>query len=192
MAILQGTKRVWKDNSEFKGKADAEVVQQEIDAIASQDPDGKCKNEALVEYARTHTNSESYKLFDWNDTTAAAKYRLHQASRIKCEIMTILEEKNPKASSTQAPIVIKTATNHALPTPGAGHKNIEIILQSQEDTAALDREMFRAIEMFANTMERRFCLAPSYANVVPAIRNLLLSVPASMGVVEKITDKEPS
>lgn len=182
MAILQNSKRVWKDNSEFKGKADAEIVQQEIDAIAAQDPDGKCKNEALVEYARTHANSESHKLFDWNDTTAAAKYRLHQAGRIKCEIMVIAQVQPSNKTPTQIPLTIKTAGNHALPTPGTGHQNIEYILQSQADTAALDREMFRAIEMFAYNLERRFCLAPSYASMVPAIQNLLAALPSATGV----------
>lgn len=35
MAALQGTKRIWKQESEFKNLADAELVQQEIDQIAS-------------------------------------------------------------------------------------------------------------------------------------------------------------
>ena len=179
MAILQNTKRVWKDNSEFKGKADAEVVQAEIDAIASQDPDGKCKNEALVEYARTHTHSESHKLFDWNDTTAAEKYRLHQAARIKCEIMVVISEKNKSVTPEEKPVVIKTVSNHSLPTPGTGHKSIEVILQSKDDTAALDKEMFRTIEVFARNLERRFCFAPSYASIVPAIHNLLAILPSS-------------
>ena len=181
MAILQNSRRVWKDNSEFKGKANAEIVQQEIDDIAAKDPDGKCKNEALVEYARTHANSESHKLFDWNDTTAAHKYRLHQAGRIKCEIMTIVTQNPSQNKTVGGSVVFQTCTNHSLPTPGTGHKNIEIILQSQTDTAALDREMVRSIEIFANHFEKRFCLAPSYNIVAPAIQGLLTLVSSVNG-----------
>ena len=57
MAALQGTKRVWKQESEFKNMADAELVQQEIDYVASQDVNGKCKNQDLVDYARQNPAS---------------------------------------------------------------------------------------------------------------------------------------
>ena len=59
MAALQGTKRVWKQESEFKNMADAELVQQEIDYVASQDVNGKCKNQDLVDYARNNPSSET-------------------------------------------------------------------------------------------------------------------------------------
>lgn len=77
MAALQGTKRIWKQESEFKNLADAELVQQEIDQIAFQDVNGKCKNQALVDFARQNPSSETHKCMEWNDTVAGEKYRLH-------------------------------------------------------------------------------------------------------------------
>lgn len=73
MAALQGTKRIWKQESEFKNLADAELVQQEIDQIAFQDVNGKCKNQALVDFARQNPSSETHKCMEWNDTVAGSK-----------------------------------------------------------------------------------------------------------------------
>ena len=153
MAALQGTKRVWKQESEFKNMADAELVQQEIDYVASQDVNGKCKNQDLVDYARQNPLSETHKCMEWNNQIAGEKYRLHQAARIKDGIRTIVisEPVVKVKKEEQQELEIKVATNHSLPTPGEGHKSIEIILNDKGDTLALEKEMYHAIEIFANS-----------------------------------------
>ena len=179
MAIMQGMKRIWKTNSEFAGKADAETVQKEIDSIAAQDAHGKCSNEALVEYAASHPNSESYKLFEWDDTKAAKKYRIHQAGKIKCEIVTIVTPNtNKKNINPSVPVYI--ATNHALPTtPGNGHKNIEVITQSPNDMDAFDKAMFHAVENFISMMHIRYNQAPSYILFEPMLDQLQITITAA-------------
>ena len=129
MAALQGTKRVWRKESEFKNLADAELVQDEIDLVASQDPNGKCRNQALVDFARQNPQSESHKCFEWNNRQAADKYRLHQAARIKDGIHTIYVGNSVEKVQRSEPelLEIEVVTNHCLPTPGEGHKSIEII-----------------------------------------------------------------
>lgn len=173
MASFKGARRVWKDNSEFKGKADAEAVQQEINLIAQQDPNGKCRNEALVDFARRHPASESHKCFEWDDTKAAESYRLHQATRIKCQIITVTvpQKKQPK---TQA---IEVITNHSLPTPGDGHKDIQVILQNKADTAALDKEMYENLRVYVANFEKRFCLAPSSAGLIQQLQAIVSTLP---------------
>ena len=42
--------------------------------------------EMVVRYARSHPESELFKCFDWNDTTAAEKWRLHTARQISCSL----------------------------------------------------------------------------------------------------------
>ena len=140
MAALQGTKRVWKQESEFKNMADAELVQQEIDYVASQDINGKCKNQDLVNYARQNPLSETHKCMEWNNQIAGEKYRLHQAARIKDGIRTIVipEPVVKVKKEEQQELEIKVATNHSWPTPGEGHKSIEIILNDKGEALALE------------------------------------------------------
>lgn len=180
MAILNGSKRVWREDSEFKGKADAELVQEEINLVASQDINGKCTNEALVDYARNNTSSEVHKCFEWNDTDAAEKYRLHQAARIKCGILTIAVTQGPKAKGEQpTQVQVITATNHALSTPGQGHKDIMLVSQSQADMAAMDKDMARALRSFAASFQQRWNQAPSYSTIEPIIQAMLSSLTAT-------------
>lgn len=178
MALLTGTKRVWRDDSEFKGKADAELVQEEINQLAAQDANGKCTNEALVDFARNNTSSEVRKCFEWNDTDAAEKYRLHQAARIKCGILTIAVQQVPgaKKKDPAQQIQVVTATNHALSTPGQGHKDILLVTQNQADMAAMDKDMARALRSFAAAFQQRWALAPSYSIIHPIIQDMLSSL----------------
>ena len=179
MAALQGTKRVWKQESEFKNMADAELVQQEIDYVASQDVNGKCKNQDLVDYARQNPLSETHKCMEWNNQIAGEKYRLHQAARIKDGIRTIVisEPVVKVKKEEQQELEIKVATNHSLPTPGEGHKSIEIILNDKGDTLALEKEMYHAIEIFANSFKTRFALAPNAGKYIQMFDDIVAQLP---------------
>lgn len=175
MAVMKGAKRIWRDNSEFAGKADAEIVQQEINTIASQDPNGKCRNEALVDFARNHPASESHKCFEWDDTKAAESYRLHQASRIKCAIITVTQTVPPSVQNQPKPI--KVVTNHSLPTPGEGHKDIQLILKDKADMSALDQEMYNNLRTYVTNFEKRFAFAPSSAGIISQLQAIVATLP---------------
>ena len=179
MAALHGTKRVWKQESEFRNMADAELVQQEIDQVASQDANGKCRNQALVDFARQNPTSETHKCMEWNNQIAGEKYRLHQAARIKDGIRTIVIPEATETITHEEPVEleIKVATNHSLPTPGEGHKSIEIILQSQADTLALEREMYNSIRQFAGSFRTRFALAPNASTYIKMIDDIVSQLP---------------
>lgn len=58
------------------GKADAQKVTDEILSIGDE-----ATPDQIIEKAKDE-NSELHKCFDWNDTEAAAKWRLHQARNI--------------------------------------------------------------------------------------------------------------
>ena len=178
MAVLKGTKRVWKNESEFKNLADAELVQHEIDQLAAQDPNEKCTNKALVNFARQNPSSETHKCMEWNDTVAGEKYRLHQAARIKDGIRTIVIPpqtiKNKNNNKTQT---IQVVTNHSLPTAGTGHKNIEIILKSKADTLALQQEMYNSLRQYANSFKTRFALTPNANIYIQMLESIVSKLP---------------
>lgn len=177
MAALQGTRRVWKKESEFKNLADAELVQQEIDHIASQDANGKCQNQTLVDFARQNPTSETHKCMEWNNQIAGEKYRLHQAARIKDGIRTIIIPEATVKVEHEESLEIKIVTNHSLPTPGEGHKSIEIILQNQSDTLALEREMYNSLRQFAGSFKTRFALAPNAGTYIKILEDIVFQLP---------------
>lgn len=169
---LQFLPHEWKDGSTFKGKANADKVQQEIDMLAGLDPNGKCSPTAMVDFAQRHPQSELYKCFEWDDTKAAHAYRLNQATEIKISIVT------PVNRTPVQPQQIKIITNHALKTtPGIGHKNIEIIVNSATDMKALDQDMYDSIRVYIRSFEKRFALAPSYAKIEPLLKNVEAQLP---------------
>lgn len=181
MAIMQNTKKVWKKYSEFANKADAELVQNEIELIAANDADNKCKCADMVDYAANNTSSELYKCFDWNDKSAGHKYRLHQASRIKDNIRTIVvtqntESKFNKDNITTTTIPIEFVTNYSLPTEGTGHESIEMILQDKNKTKALEQEMYNYIEKFIHNFIARYKMLPESTQFIDEfnkIKNLI-------------------
>jgi hypothetical protein len=70
----------WKHGFEGLHHADAQKVYNEISAIGEQSTP-----EQIVEKAKDE-RTELHRCFDWNDTTAAHKYRLQQARQIVCHL----------------------------------------------------------------------------------------------------------
>lgn len=164
----------WKSGCSFSGKADAEKVQMEIDALASVDPNGKCSPKAMVDFAQRHPASELHKCFEWDDTKAANAYRLSQATEIKLSIVTPVQ----KMPITPASVTVKVATNHALKSePGQGHKNIEIVVNSQTDLDALDKDMYDSLGTYINSFRKRFVLAPNYDTFVKMLNEIEAQLP---------------
>lgn len=76
----------------FKG--DPEIVYREIQSIGD-----SYTPQDILNYAREHEDSELYKCFDWDDTSAAEKWRKQTARFICCslKVVEIREEKDPVA-----------------------------------------------------------------------------------------------
>lgn len=78
----------WSKIGEAIYNADAQKVAEEIEAIGSD-----VKPAQIVEKARD-SNTELHKCFDWDDTIAAEKWRLHQARHITgCLVIRRTEER---------------------------------------------------------------------------------------------------
>jgi len=76
----------------FKG--DAKIVYEEIQSIGE-----SYTPHEILEYARENEDSELHKCFEWDDTVAAEKWRVHTARLICCslKVVVIREEKEPVA-----------------------------------------------------------------------------------------------
>ena len=72
-------------------KGDPKKVYEEIQSIG----DSYTPREILA-YARENEDSELHKCFDWDDTTAAEKWRLHTARNICCSLKVEVTQEEGK------------------------------------------------------------------------------------------------
>lgn len=64
-----------------KFKADANKCANELKQLGN-----SITPEQIVDFAK-NPDSELHKCFEWNDTIAAQKYRIHQARTVMCELV---------------------------------------------------------------------------------------------------------
>jgi hypothetical protein len=82
-------------------KDQAIKIKQELEEIAASDPDGVLRPEAVVDFAR-NPKCELHKHFTWNDSEAAAAYRLTQARQIIRVQVTYLDPGDGQEMSVRA------------------------------------------------------------------------------------------
>jgi hypothetical protein len=94
----------WRIGSRIK--ADASRVGAEIDKIR-----GHKTPEKLVSYAEAHPKSELFSCFEWDDSTAAAKYRIEQARHVLASLVITKTEYEPKEKKEIKVSTIKAYEN---------------------------------------------------------------------------------
>ena len=106
---------------------DAQTVYEEITSIGDE-----IKPEQIVEKARDE-NTELHKCFEWDDTKAAEKWRLHQARNVVCELVFKQENLQDKEEYVPIRVLCKTDSNSYYKVPEIVFKNAdehEKLLQS--------------------------------------------------------------
>lgn len=96
-------------------KADAQKVADEIMEIGDE-----VKPEQILEKARDK-NTELHKCFEWDDSIAAEKYRLHQARTVVCQL--VFKEIEEKEDTTPKRIFHRTENN-------GGYKSMSFIAKN--------------------------------------------------------------
>ena len=99
-------------------KADAQKVADEIMEIGDE-----VKPEQILEKARDKT-TELHKCFEWNDSVAAEKYRLHQARTIVCQL--VIKEAEGKQETTPVRVFHRTEN-------GGGYKSMSFIVKDSTE-----------------------------------------------------------
>lgn len=87
-------------------KADANKVGAELEIIEKNED---LTAEAVLKYARSHTNSELYGAFEWDDAIAGEKYRRDVASRIISSIRVEIIEDDKKKTNKPIKAFVQTA-----------------------------------------------------------------------------------
>ena len=86
--------------------ADANKVGHELEII---EQNNELNPQAVVDYARTHTDSELYNVFDWNDSSAAEKYRRQVASNVITSIRVEIIKDEQKRTNKPIKAFVQTA-----------------------------------------------------------------------------------
>lgn len=96
-------------------KADAQKVADEIGAIGEEITPAQ-----ILEKAR-NKNTELHKCFEWNDSVAAEKYRLHQARMIVCNL--VIKNVDAEDDTQQVRVFHRTDNN-------GGYKPLALIIKN--------------------------------------------------------------
>lgn len=106
----------WRVPNLFKG--DPDKVKQEIDMLGD-----AVKPADLVLFA-SNPDTELHKCFEWDDTEAARKYRLHQASEVMRSLVVEVVSEKKEASYVRVRYVTKS---------GEGYKPTELIMKDKDE-----------------------------------------------------------
>ena len=128
--------------------ADAQKVGEELEEI---EREGSIVPEHLIEYAQRHKDSELYKCFEWDDTEAARKYRIKQASIIVSSISVEIREE-PKEIQKIYFSVSDSETKEKT------YKNINKILNNDDEYLQIvnkaKKEFIRCKEKYESLLEK--------------------------------------
>lgn len=136
-------------------KAEAAKIRHELALIHRADPDGVLRPEDIVDYARDPA-SELHRHFEWNDSEAAAAYRLVQARQLIRVQVTLIdpgdgEEVNVRAYVSMSP-------------PARGYEETIDILSTKRGRRGL----------ILKILERMLNIAQSYS--LPELKPITLAI----------------
>lgn len=120
----------WKMPGIFK--ADAQKVGEEISALGDE-----VTPQQLVEAARDES-TELHKCFEWDDTIAAEKWRLHQARQVFCFL--VIREEEPKPEDVPVRVWHKNDSG--------GYKRAELVFRQEDEYQKLLQAAYAELRAF--------------------------------------------
>ena len=128
--------------------ADAQLVGEELEII---ERNNSVSPKHIVDYARNNVDSELHKCFDWDDSSAAEKYRLYQANLIICSISLEIKEEPKKTQRVYVNIKDKDTDERVF-------KNINEVLKNDEEYQQLvskaSADLERCRDKYSNLLEK--------------------------------------
>ena len=133
-----------------------EAIAAELSKIAK--ANGGVLNPAdVVEFAK-NPKTELHSHFDWSDTEAAEKWRLHQARNIIRVVVTV-----PESTNTPTRAWVSLAEDRK---PDAGYRTIVDVMSDAERRASLLRQAFRDLDI----LRQKYGVLKELAGVFVAVR----------------------
>ena len=125
----------WSINGIFK--ADASKCYEEIREIGDE-----VKPEQVLDKAKD-TSSELHKCFDWNDTSAAEKYRLIQARDVIRHLIVVKRDDEDEREPVQFRVMLKNER-----TQESGYKQTIVMVKDEDEYKKLLNQAYAELHSF--------------------------------------------
>lgn len=118
-------------------KANAEKCYNEISSLGEE-----VTPEQVVTKAK-ESDSELHKCFEWDDTAAAEKYRLHQARNVINSLIVIKHDVKEKSEPVQFRVMMKNEN-----ASGTGYKQVISMVRDEDEYTKLLEQAMRELRAF--------------------------------------------
>ena len=118
-------------------KADANKCYEEIQEIGDE-----VRPEQVLDKAKDES-SELHKCFDWNDSSAAEKYRLFQAKQVINHLIVVHRDEDEKQEPVQFRVMLKNER-----TKESGYKQTIIMVQDEDEYKKLLEQAYAELHSF--------------------------------------------
>ena len=126
----------WSINGIFK--ADANKCYEEIQEIGDE-----VKPEQVLDKARNES-CELHKCFDWNDSSAAEKYRLFQAKQVINHLIVVTHDvEEPEKEPVQFRVMLKNEK-----TKDSGYKQTIVMVRDEDEYQKLLQQAYAELHSF--------------------------------------------
>lgn len=191
MSVKTVKEGVWRNGS-FYRHLDAEKIRAELDPYRTGLGRSLVPRDVL-NWAKEHPESETYKRFEWDDTKAADNYRMQQASQLICtvymvekpvvppQVVTTITVETPK----QPEITLDGPVRWLVPCGKQGHQfEYSTIEEIANDTEACDyllTSALRRLKALKETYEMYSRGIAYYRNVVPFLDDAIVELEKHQG-----------
>lgn len=125
----------WSVSGVFK--ADANKCYEEIQEIGEE-----VKPEQVLDKARD-SESELHKCFDWDDSSAAEKYRLHQARLVINHLIVVKRDVEEEKEPVQFRVMLKNDTARE-----SGYKQTLVMVRDEDEYKKMLEQAYRELHSF--------------------------------------------
>ena len=125
----------WSVSGVFK--ADANKCYEEIQEIGEE-----VKPEQVLDKARD-SDSELHKCFDWDDSSAAEKYRLHQARLVINHLIVVKRDVEEEKEPVQFRVMLKNDTARE-----SGYKQTLVMVRDEDEYKKMLEQAYRELHSF--------------------------------------------
>lgn len=136
-------------------KADAGKCYEEIQQIGEE-----VKPEQVLDKARNES-SELHKCFDWDDSSAAEKYRLFQARNVLNQLIVVVHE---EAKDNRQPVQFRVMLKNER-DKGSGYKQTIVMMKDEDEYQKLLKQAYAELHAF----KQKYSCLSELANILALI-----------------------
>ena len=161
---FETSKKVWEFRKESRITLDANKVGVELEEIQNNNINKQLLPPDVVEYAKSHTDSELYKGFEWDKEKASYEYWLIQARQIIYNIRVVKLEHNSEPSKSYSIKVMPYVH-----VPGEkGYQATSVVVQNKDSYEKLKQKAYNDLLYW----QEKYSMITELEDIFKAIKEL--------------------